>query len=143
MSVVEVDKYIQTAGDKIEAKLGAEEYPRDVTIAVLKNVIKKLEPQISSQLELLRSVPAVDLPFPGMAVMPSALKISLDMLEEDIRIASDKNLSFAEIFAKYRHHQKKIREVVDECVYSLDQIQIDLSPHPVVQAVKKFFGSIN
>ena len=137
LSIREVHNHVLAMGNVLQSRLGQYQYPKEIKIEVFGKVIKKLEPMVNSQFELMRSVTAVDLPFPGMAVIPSTLESSVELLIDDVDLAIQRDKPVAEIFAKYEWHRNNIHELIKECDATLNKIQDDLSPHPVVRMLKR------
>ncbi|MBA4315586.1 MAG: hypothetical protein C0422_09725 [Alcaligenaceae bacterium] len=137
LSIREVHNHVLAMGNVLQSRLGQYQYPKEIKIEVFGKVIKKLEPMVNSQFELMRSVTAVDLPFPGMAVIPSTLESSVEMLIDDVDLAIQRDKPVDEILAKYKWHRNNIHELIKECDATLNKIQDDLSPHPVVRMLKR------
>jgi hypothetical protein len=146
LSIREVHSHLFSMGNVLQDRLSQYPYPKEIKIAVFRNVIKNLEPLVNSQFELMRSVTAVDLPFPGMAVIPSTLESNVQMLIEDVDLLIQKDKPVSEVFAKYEWHRNEIQELIKECDATLNRIEKNLSPHPVVRIFKRVrsrLGAIN
>lgn len=136
LSIREVHNHVVAMGTVLQRRLENDPYPQNVKAEVFTIVIGKLGPMVKSQFDLMRSVTAVDLPVPGMAVMPSMLESSVEMLKDAVEMAIEEDMTTSGVFAKYQWHRDQIHDLIKECDETLTRIENDLSPHPVVQIFK-------
>ncbi|WP_138518989.1 hypothetical protein [Limnobacter alexandrii] len=109
-------------------------------------ILKEVEHVVESQIRLLSSVGATDLPVPGMAVMGTALQRSFIMLKSAVGQAIEEEQGYEFVFKIYLQQRKMFHDVIVECDRALDKIEKDLRPNPMLARVNQFFsriGSLN
>lgn len=109
-----------------------------ISPSVLTNVLSELKETVHSQTKMLLEIPALELPIPGLTVMPVACNRMLNQLERNVIDRANENNNLRNLLEVYSYQKGQIFSMLTECENVLDQTEGQIGSHPLVQICNKF-----